>query len=154
MNFPPTFWSSIEWFEESEWKQDPSKASLNLIRAMDLVREATLRVKPPHGVPIYIHECWAPDGHSPRSYHYTGQAVDFHFGPGLSYLEELLLLVKFNQFGGIGFYPKWKPRPGWHVDMRNYNSNGRLYWFYHSALGYQYGASALAHAVGNAIGVL
>ncbi|MFP3910391.1 MAG: hypothetical protein ACLFVX_11115, partial [Archaeoglobaceae archaeon] len=74
---------------------------------------------------------------------YSGQAVDFYFGSGLSVIEEFLLINSFAGLGGIGYYPHWTPRPGWHIDLRDYDE-GKLYWYYTPKLGYQYGIAALA----------
>lgn len=143
MNFPPGFWSSIKWFTRSEWRHDPSKAAPALVKKLDQVRDLTTKTKPPKGVPIHILVCWAEDGHSPKSYHYSGQAVDFYFGSGLSVVEEFLLISSISGFGGIGYYPHWTPRPGWHIDLRDHDE-GKLYWYHTPRLGYQYGVTALA----------
>lgn len=137
------FWATIDWFHSSEWNDDPSKADPSLVVHMSQIRTDTLVLSPPEGIPIYIHECWSQDGHSSKSYHYTGQAVDFHFGPGLLPIEEFILLVTYPGFGGIGYYPNWSPRPGWHVDQRLYSKSGRLYWVRRNGK-YLYSLSELA----------
>ncbi len=129
------FWKQIEFFEPHEWQQDPTKASPDLVRALDRARKLA-------GVKILIHVCWAGDGHSESSYHYTGQAVDFHFGPGLPPAQEFAILAAQPEFGGIGYYPGWYPRPGWHVDLRDW-SDGRLYWIRAEDV-YRYGTRPLA----------
>jgi len=74
-------------------------------------------------VPIIIHETAAVEGHSPNSYHYFNKkrfclAADFHFSSGLELIDEFLLILSFPRIKGIGFYPNWAPRPGWHIDLR------------------------------------
>ena len=80
----------------------------DVIYLMDAMREYA-------GIPCIIHEAYAASGHSPKSYHYKGLAIDFHF-EGLSLLEQFLISQRFA-WGGIGLYPFWA-RPGLHVDMR------------------------------------
>lgn len=118
----PDLWKGVKHFSRDEWKDDPSKAAPELVLLMDKIRGFA-------GQPIIIHVCWAKDGHSEKSYHYTGAAVDFHFESGtepISYWREFVMLSRFRDLGGIGFYPHWEPRPGWHVDIRN--AFRRRYW--------------------------
>ena len=116
------FWGRINWFSAEEWRMYPEKASPEMVVALDHVRGIA-------GIPIIIHTCWTDGGHSERSYHYTGQAVDFHFADqGQSHLFELLCILSIAQIGGIGFYPGWSPRPGWHADIRGWVDGGRLFW--------------------------
>jgi hypothetical protein len=139
------FWSTIRWFTPNEWNDDPSKASAALVRQLDQIRNLTCSLDDhPSGVPIHIHVCWANEGHASNSYHYSGQAVDFHFSAGLLPLEELLLILSIPEVGGIGYYPEWHPRPGWHIDRRPYEDPGRLFWVYRSSYGYDYSIGSLA----------
>lgn len=129
-------WSQIRHFDRNEWPKDPSKVNPKLIYTMDDVREGA-------GVPVWIHVAYEEDGHSPNSYHYRGDAVDFHFGVSekagkkLSYLEQFVVLSQYP-FGAIGFYPFWN-NPGWHVDLRPWGER-RLYWVRNRNGGYDYGA--------------
>ena len=127
-------WDNIQYFKHSEWREDPKKASPILVYAVDNARNIC-------GVPIIIHVCWDDSGHSEKSYHYTGQAADLHFGPGLTPLQEFAALSAQPEIGAIGYYPEWSPRPGWHVDVRNW-SDGRLYWVQVNGV-YYYGIDAL-----------
>jgi len=79
-----------------------------------------------------------------HSYHYTGQAVDFHFQEGLSPKEEFAAVCAMPEFMGIGYYPLWGPRPGWHVDMRS--KRVRLYWCRNNSF-YHYGFKHIAKAL-------
>jgi len=115
-------------------------AAPNLVVAMDNIRGIAR-------VPAVIHVCWDDGGHSEKSYHYTGQAVDFHFSDqGQSPLYELLCILSVPQIGGIGFYPQWSPRPGWHVDIRDWSADGKLYWVARDGK-YQYGQDAITQAL-------
>lgn len=104
-------WDKIRHFRPDEFKEDYRKVSPDLIRYMDALREYA-------EVPIIIHEAWASGGHSENSYHYSGLAVDFHFGGSLSPLTEFSLILSLRVFGGVGYYPGWN-NPGWHVDLRS-----------------------------------
>jgi hypothetical protein len=132
----PKFWEQIKYFQPREWGKDPGKAAPALVLALDRAREMAR-------CPIIIHVCWDTDGHSERSYHYTGQAVDFHFAdqPGMSCIREFAVLAAQPELGAIGFYPGWEPRPGWHVDLRDW-TDGRLYWSRTNGI-YKYGLMAL-----------
>lgn len=113
-------WENINYFDKEEWKKDPSKASRLLVYETDKLRGRVVR-------PCYIHVCWDDSGHSANSYHYTGQAVDIHFQESHhsntkskeDLFTELLCILQSNNINGIGFYPDWEPRPGWHIDVRN-----------------------------------
>lgn len=65
--------------------------------------------------PMIIHVGHAKDGHAPDSYHYRGQALDFHV-PGMS-MREVLRKIDRHHFGGAGTYPWWN-NPGFHIDNR------------------------------------
>jgi hypothetical protein len=67
---------------------------------------------------IQVHEDWAPaTGHVADSQHYLGKAADFHV-TGIPVVEAWLALERFPRFMGLGFYPNWKPLPGFHADVR------------------------------------
>ena len=69
------------------------------------------------GSRVVVHNDWAETGHTTDSQHYSGNAVDFHV-EGVSSLNAWLALERFLRLGGIGFYPDWKPVPGFHADVR------------------------------------
>jgi len=119
-----TNWSKVKHFLPKEWGDDPRKASPLLVHAVDELRGFISAVSG-KDVPIHIHVCWSQGGHSPQSYHYTGQAVDLHFEPVVSYAVQMACILSMTQFGGIGFYPDWNS-PGWHLDMRN--ESPRIVW--------------------------
>lgn len=120
-------WNEIKHFKKSEWVHDPDLVPPTLAYGLDMARDTTICDRFSSGVPIYIHECWAKDGHSPQSYHYTAQAVDFHFAcDTITFFEQFVILLSVPQFMAFGFYPQWEPCPGWHVDIRRGKS--RIYW--------------------------
>lgn len=104
-------------FRLGEWRKDSSKVDARLCSALEAVRIAG-------GVPIIIHVAWDNAGHAPASYHYKGQAVDFHFAPALPREKQLAAILGVHELGGIGWYPDWA-HPGWHVDLRQ---GPRLFW--------------------------
>ena len=122
------------------------------VLALDQTREAA-------GVQVIVHYIFDPDGHSPRSRHYVTEdrpkadAVDFHFGGGLTPPQELAVVMGMGPWGGIGYYPHWSPRPGWHVDLRPAKSNGQRTLWWRDAKGeYHYGWRALLEGVALAEG--
>jgi len=59
--------------------------------------------------------------HASHSFHYAIDnhlclAVDGYF-TGLTPYEGYMIISKFRATG-IGWYPDWKPHPGWHIDKR------------------------------------
>ncbi len=103
-------WALVRHFQPREWGGDPSLVDPDIVYRLDRARHLL-------GRPCMIHVAHAVTGHAPRSYHSLGRAVDFHFGPGASLAEELEALLAAG-FTGIGCYPGWAPRPGWHADNR------------------------------------
>lgn len=126
-------WKTIKHFSAKEWGPNAHLVAPQLIYVLDAVREKA-------GVPIMIHCAWSESGHSTKSYHYTGQAVDFHFG-GLTPLEQYTLLREQRAIGGVGFYPEWN-NVGWHIDLRS----GFLQWVQLSNV-YIYGHREMAAAL-------
>lgn len=131
-------WSRIRSFRADEWGKDPERVDFRLVEILDEVRCDA-------GVPIHIHVAWDDGGHSSKSQHYLGKAVDFHFGDGLTHLEELALLSCQPEIRGLGFYPGWRPRPGWHADLRA--DPKRLLWVRSPEGSYFYGFRDLARAI-------
>ncbi|MGE4298313.1 MAG: hypothetical protein AB7E47_09825 [Desulfovibrionaceae bacterium] len=137
-------WKAVRHFAPEEWGHDPSRVAPELVLRLDAVREAA-------GVPLHVHVAFDRGGHSPASRHYAtaerplADAVDFHFDgqADLSPLEEFALLAGFG-FGGMGYYPDWLPRPGWHVDLRP--ASPSLVWV-RAGGAYRYGPRALAQAL-------
>ncbi len=119
-------WNRIEHFTRAEF-QDPryGPESGDLIDAAFLVLIVRLRIET--GWPMVIH--WAvggavdvdgAHGHADRSYHRKDmgcKAVDFHFKTDASVRLQYYEVSRAG-FTGIGFYPEWRPVPGFHVDGR------------------------------------
>lgn len=101
-------WKKIRHFRKSEWEPGANKVHHRLIHTLDEMRAFC-------GRPIIIHNAYATTGHSDNSYHYRGEAVDFHI-KGISLLWQFLFAERFG-FGGIGVYPHWN-NPGLHCDIR------------------------------------
>lgn len=119
----PEDWKKIKHFKPSDFPKKPDAMVLEAVQAMDQLCEIS-------GVEIYIHVGWDDDGHSPKSYHYRGLAVDFHFVGHTDYEQQLAWIESIDDFGGIGFYPDWRPHGGWHADLRpkQDKEGNRLYW--------------------------
>ncbi len=113
------FWESIKFFKYTEFSapEDPESGLLMnhfLVMSLEDLRKIT-------GHPVVIHEngAYSFKGHSDNSFHYLGQGVDFHFQDwGLPVREQMRIILGTGKFGGVGFYPEWKPVPGFHVDIR------------------------------------
>jgi hypothetical protein len=113
------FWESIKFFKYTEFSApgDPeSGLQINhwLVTWLDELRKIT-------GHPMEVHQNggFSFKGHEKNSLHYVGQACDFHFdGWTLGAREQMKIILGMGRFGGVGFYPDWKPVPGFHVDVR------------------------------------
>ena len=101
-------WKRIKYFTRKEWEPNADKVNPNLIFTLDAMREFC-------GKPVMIHCAFETSGHSENSYHYQGEAVDFHI-KGLDLLEQYLVAEMFNP-GGLGVYPYWN-NSGLHFDLR------------------------------------
>lgn len=107
-----------DWFDEhikhfkwDEFGPRPEKNNKLLMLAMDKLRDIS-------ETPIIIHCTWDDGGHSEKSYHYTGNACDFHFFKHRDFVQQYEWIKMIPEFKGIGFYPQWN-NVGWHVDLRD-----------------------------------
>ena len=125
-----TDWSKVRHFNVGEFGPRADLVDPTLVHIMDELRERS-------GWAIRINVAWAEKGHSKKSYHYTGQAIDFAFLGGSS-LEQYCFMREFREIGGIGFYPEWNT-PGWHIDLRS----GFLQWVHHYGT-YTYGPQLMS----------
>jgi hypothetical protein len=80
--------------------------------------------------PFIIHCGFSLIGHSPKSFHREGHAVDFHV-KGIGLYTAWEIINKMWWMGGAGIYPNWK-NPGFHVDLGHYrrwykNKNGNYF---------------------------
>lgn len=128
-------WEQVHHFRPEEWRDDPSKVSPELVLILDHFRSMI-------NAPVIIHCAWQQDGHSLKSYHYTGQAVDFHV-EGAPLELQYSVLASIRDIGGLGFYPGWN-LPGWHVDLRS--GKDRLEWRRKDGL-YAYGPTVIWNAI-------
>lgn len=104
----PQQWNQIKHFNPNEKWGDPERMDFRLVWALNKLREEI-------GKPFIIHCGYEESGHAPNSFHYSGQAVDFH----VKGIEFCILLHKISRvwwFGGIGLYPHWN-NPGFHLDI-------------------------------------
>ncbi len=70
--------------------------------------------------PMIIHVGYATKGHSKKSFHYKGRAIDFHFKYNPVPTRKIIVTAIRCGLYGIGFYPYWKPFPGgMHLDDRS-----------------------------------
>ena len=127
-------WSQIEFFTADEWGEGWENVDPNLIYLLDEIRST-------YDKPIIIHCAFAQKGHSPKSQHYLGKAVDFHFKDS-DYVAQYNLLRSYDVIGGLGAYMHWT-HPGFHIDLRP----NRLYWTADRSGGYIYGQDAIEKAV-------
>lgn len=65
---------------------------------------------------VIIHNAYELEGHAQSGYHPKKMAIDFH-PIDSSYRDQFRWLIS-NGVGGVGYYPEWKPKPGWHIDSR------------------------------------
>ncbi len=113
------FWESIRHFKPEEFSapEDPASGYLMnhfLVMSLDELREIV-----GHEIIIHKNGAYAFKGHADNSFHYLGEAVDFHFRDWtLPPRGQMRAILDLGSFGGVGFYPEWKPVPGFHVDVR------------------------------------
>ena len=110
-------WDQVIHFKKSEWEPGADQVVPKLIFLLDAIRQA-------YGKPIHIHCAFAQKGHSSKSWHYKGGAVDFHFDDH-DHLAQFHCIQAFEDVGGVGYYnPNIWNHSGWHIDIRP----TRLYW--------------------------
>ncbi len=110
-------WTLIEpHFSRTEKWGDPKKMCYTLLSLLYLLRREI-------GKPFIIHAAYdQPGSHSDKSFHYTGEAVDFHivgmsFLDAISAVENALFQLRVLDSVGLGIYPDWE-HPGFHLDSR------------------------------------
>lgn len=101
-------WNSIRHFKAAEFGKNWHLLDFDLVVLIDRMRELV-------GCPIHINCAWADDGHSKKSQHYLGRAIDCFIG-GISLLDAFQAAEEIG-FKGIGVYPHWR-NPGLHLDIR------------------------------------
>ena len=99
----------LKYFSRDENWGNPDKINPELLYRLDKFRGLL-------GVPVYINCAYATSGHTSRSQHYLGNAVDVNFHNRISLLDAYIIAEKIG-FNGIGLYPHWH-YPGLHLDVR------------------------------------
>ena len=108
------FWNTIKHFTPNEM-EDPTGENMN--EEFMILFEA-MRVE--LDCPIRVYQGFGLKGHSKKSYHGShdgsGRAADWT-PLGKNIVECLPIVIKY--FNGIGIYPYWKPKAGFHIDNRD-----------------------------------
>ncbi len=141
-------WSQIRHFSQAEFGGGKHDKQLNpgLVIRLDVARHIV-------GRPFDVHVAFARSGHSKGSAHYKGMAVDGHFSAApdtdaLSAFEAEYDALRAAGFVGIGFYPGWGPRPGWHADVMDRKGDGSLTEWVRGQDGvYRYGKGVVRQAL-------
>lgn len=102
-----TIWEELKYFSSSENWGSPEKMNHDFLRMLDKFRSIL-------GLPFFINCGFARSGHSAKSQHYQGRAVD---GYAKTDLLSLYLAAESAGFNGIGLYPEANT-PFIHVDNR------------------------------------
>jgi len=105
-------WITVEatgFFNRKEAWGDPFRVKRDLIQALLSLRRFV-------GRKICIHNARDLTGHSGSSFHYTGDAADFHI-EGMHVVDQFLAITRIDAFNGVGIYPHWNA-PGLHGDIR------------------------------------
>jgi len=107
-------WGLIKHFTSTEFKH-PLEMDKDFMLKIDSFRQWL-------GYKIHVHADARPDGkgHSKNSYHYFGQALDFHCRDEKDNIInpwKILMAALVWGWSGIGVYPHWL-HPGMHLDAR------------------------------------
>ena len=104
----PDQWNQIKHFSPNEKWGDPEKMDFFLLGLLNRLREQI-------GKPFIIHCGYELTGHATKSFHKTGQAVDFHI-KGIDLYTAWGYINEMWWMGGAGIYPEWN-NPGCHLDI-------------------------------------
>lgn len=104
---------------------DPAKMDPMVVWLIDEIEDSL-----PKGCSVKIHCGYKEGGHTPNSYHYKGEAIDWHIvGMSPAAAEEHVIKflhkpkavngkeIKLIEIVGFGCYPEWL-NPGFHIDRR------------------------------------
>jgi len=101
-------WKEMSFFNKEENWGSPESMDYRLLWLLDNIRKEI-------GKAFIVHCGFETSGHSQKSFHKEGMAVDLHVrGIGLYTAWELL--DKMWWIGGVGIYPYWN-KPGFHLDI-------------------------------------
>lgn len=112
----------IEGFGKNEKWGDPYRMSGFTVILLEKIRKI-YRERYDPDASFVIHCGYETDGHTPNSWHYKGQAVDFHIRTRLSFVGqvndiiEIINDLQVAQLIGLGIYPDWNNK-GFHLDDR------------------------------------
>ena len=110
-------WKLLKHLKNGDAWGDPDKMDFFILVIVDNIMNAL-----PVGCRAKIHCGYKTSGHSSKSMHYHGKAIDFHV-VGVPFLTaETLIMADLHDTGlienvGIGIYPDWN-NPGFHIDSR------------------------------------
>ena len=122
-------WDILRHFNPREKWGDSKRMNPLLLIILDKLRNQ-------YGKPFIVHCGYATSGHVKHSYHYTGDACDFHIKSRLHFRAQISILLRqlhnislsvypaetnisVSALCGLGIYPEWNP-PGFHLDVRGY----------------------------------
>ena len=130
-------WTKVKHFTELKNRKDIDGTQPQLIYNMDKFRDIlgkSIIISP------VIGAITAKSGHSSKSYHYRGMAID-HF-PKCNPKEVYYTLMEYNPFGGIGIYfdtyLNKKPQVMFHFDIRPIKPSGHKTWWFRINHKYHY----------------
>lgn len=119
-------WKHIEGFSKTENWGNPYKIKKKLIYKLMHFRRYFRTLDP--DACFHVNCAFDSSGHAQDSQHYRGAAIDGYIYNSKTnkpwpILDQYLAAERFN-FGGIGLYPHWNPKPGgMHLDVRDKYEN-------------------------------
>lgn len=118
-------WMLAEFFDPREAWGEPKK-----MHPLQVLVLNGFRASLPAGCWVKLHNGYKEGGHTENSFHYKGEANDFHV-VGCPFLEAEKQLIHYLRkprlvekkeyrlidYCGVGNYPQWN-NPGFHLDIR------------------------------------
>lgn len=117
-------WEMVEYFSPTEKWGNPDRMNGCLILTLNAVRGVYDYDPTAHR--FVIHCGFDTQGHTEKSQHYVGNAVDFHvedigiddpFHVQVVKMNRALKELQLLDHVGLGIYPQWNS-PGFHLDVR------------------------------------
>ncbi len=108
-------WTRLKYFNKNENWGNPDEMNGLLLITLDEIRDRCNN-------PIVVHCAYKQTGHSEKSKHYTGDAVDFHvcnmsLRDTYNIIIEVLENFQIVDKTGLGIYLDWNSQ-GFHLDLR------------------------------------
>jgi len=109
-------WDKITYFKKTEDWGNPEKMNGLLLMLLDNIRCC-------YDFPFEIHCGYDESGHTKKSQHYLGNAVDFHIESKEKFITQTNKMIKIldelqvSERVGFGIYPDWNNK-GFHLDVR------------------------------------